>query len=101
MVRRTLYPDEGPPRWNGVTMWRGTTLAEPFLSGRTMNQCRLQPAASGGLSHLGERLGDGAHPMHLVGRNGASQTVFELSDSARPLHPGHNHESDCARKAGL
>ena len=35
-VRRTLYPEEGPPKWNGVTMWRGTTLCKPFLSGRTM-----------------------------------------------------------------
>jgi 2-polyprenyl-6-methoxyphenol hydroxylase-like FAD-dependent oxidoreductase len=24
-VRATMYPDEGPPRWNGVTMWRGAT----------------------------------------------------------------------------
>lgn len=36
IVRRTLYPHEGPPRWNGVTMWRGVTLGQPFLSGRTM-----------------------------------------------------------------
>lgn len=36
VVRRTLYPDEGPPKWNGVTMWRGVAAAEPFLSGRTM-----------------------------------------------------------------
>lgn len=35
-VRRTLHPGEGPPRWNGVTMWRGTTLGKPFLSGRSM-----------------------------------------------------------------
>ena len=35
-VRRALYPDEGPPRWNGTTMWRGVTPGEPFLSGRTM-----------------------------------------------------------------
>ena len=35
MVRRTLYSDEGPPKWNGVTMWRGVTLGQPFLSGRT------------------------------------------------------------------
>jgi 2-polyprenyl-6-methoxyphenol hydroxylase-like FAD-dependent oxidoreductase len=35
-VRRALYPDEGPPRWNGVTMWRGVTVSRPFLSGRTM-----------------------------------------------------------------
>jgi 5-methylphenazine-1-carboxylate 1-monooxygenase len=36
VVRGTFYPDEGPPKWNGITMWRGTTLARPFLSGRTM-----------------------------------------------------------------
>jgi 2-polyprenyl-6-methoxyphenol hydroxylase-like FAD-dependent oxidoreductase len=35
-VRRTLHPDEGPPRWNGITMWRGVTLGEPVLSGRAM-----------------------------------------------------------------
>lgn len=36
VVRRTLYPAEGPPRWNGVTMWRGVTAGAPFLSGRAM-----------------------------------------------------------------
>jgi 5-methylphenazine-1-carboxylate 1-monooxygenase len=36
VVRRSLYPDEGPPRWNGITMWRGVTESRPFLSGRTM-----------------------------------------------------------------
>jgi 2-polyprenyl-6-methoxyphenol hydroxylase-like FAD-dependent oxidoreductase len=35
VVRQTLYPDEGSPRWNGITMWRGVTVAKPFLSGRT------------------------------------------------------------------
>lgn len=36
LIRRTLYPWEGPPKWNGVTMWRGVTLDKPYLSGRTM-----------------------------------------------------------------
>jgi 2-polyprenyl-6-methoxyphenol hydroxylase-like FAD-dependent oxidoreductase len=36
VVRRTLFPGEGPPRWNGVTMWRGVTVGSPFLSGRTV-----------------------------------------------------------------
>ncbi len=36
VVRRNLFPNEGPPKWNGVTMWRGVTMGEPFLSGRTM-----------------------------------------------------------------
>lgn len=35
-VRNTLYPDEGAPIWNGAILWRGTTVARPFLSGRTM-----------------------------------------------------------------
>lgn len=35
-ARATLWPDEGPPIWNRVLMWRGTTRADPFLSGRTM-----------------------------------------------------------------
>jgi len=35
-VRQALYPDEGPPKWNGITMWRGLTATAPFLSGRTM-----------------------------------------------------------------
>jgi 5-methylphenazine-1-carboxylate 1-monooxygenase len=36
MVRAHLHPGEGPPKWNGITMWRGVTCASPFLSGRTM-----------------------------------------------------------------
>ena len=37
-IRRQFHPDEGPPRWNGMMMWRGTSLARPFLDGRTMVQ---------------------------------------------------------------
>ena len=36
VVRQQLYPNEGPPKWNGITMWRGVTEGRPFLSGRTM-----------------------------------------------------------------
>jgi 2-polyprenyl-6-methoxyphenol hydroxylase-like FAD-dependent oxidoreductase len=35
-VRQALYPDEGAPKWNGITMWRAVTESAPFLSGRTM-----------------------------------------------------------------
>jgi len=35
-LRRLVAPDEGGPLWNGVTMWRGTTVTEPFLGGRRM-----------------------------------------------------------------
>lgn len=37
-ARRRFHPQEGPPRWNGVMMWRGTTRGKPFLGGRTMVQ---------------------------------------------------------------
>ena len=36
VVRRTLYPNEGPPKWYGYTLLRGVTLGPPFLSGRSM-----------------------------------------------------------------
>lgn len=35
-VRATLFPEEGPPRWNGVLMWRGATDWPAYLDGRTM-----------------------------------------------------------------
>jgi 5-methylphenazine-1-carboxylate 1-monooxygenase len=38
VARRQFYPDEGQPKWNGVIMWRGTTRAKAFLSGRSMVQ---------------------------------------------------------------
>jgi 2-polyprenyl-6-methoxyphenol hydroxylase-like FAD-dependent oxidoreductase len=35
-VRRAYYPDEGPPAWNGMMMWRGTVEYAPFLTGASM-----------------------------------------------------------------
>lgn len=35
-IRAKLYPDEGPPIWNGRILWRGITASKAFLSGRTM-----------------------------------------------------------------
>lgn len=35
-VRRFFYPREGAPIWNGAVLWRGTTVAKPFLTGRSM-----------------------------------------------------------------
>ena len=37
-VRAALYPDEGPPRYSGRVLWRGTCVAPPFLTGRSMMQ---------------------------------------------------------------
>ncbi|MFF0310279.1 flavin-dependent oxidoreductase [Streptosporangium sp. NPDC004379] len=35
-VRARLHPDEGPPLWSGVRMWRGITESRPFLDGSTL-----------------------------------------------------------------
>ena len=35
-ARRQWYPDEGPPKFAGQLLWRATTVAPPFLSGRSM-----------------------------------------------------------------
>ena len=35
-VRRLFYPDEGPPTWNGIMIWRGAVEYPSFLTGRSM-----------------------------------------------------------------
>jgi 2-polyprenyl-6-methoxyphenol hydroxylase-like FAD-dependent oxidoreductase len=35
-IRKQLHPDEGPPRYSGVNMWRGTTRWAPILTGASM-----------------------------------------------------------------
>jgi 5-methylphenazine-1-carboxylate 1-monooxygenase len=37
-LRRQLHPGEGPPRYSGVNMWRGTAVHAPFLTGATMTR---------------------------------------------------------------
>jgi 2-polyprenyl-6-methoxyphenol hydroxylase-like FAD-dependent oxidoreductase len=44
-VRRQLHPDEGPPRFAGINMWRGVTRARPFLDGKVVVRAGgLKPA---------------------------------------------------------
>ena len=38
-VRGQLYPDEGPPVYTGINMWRGVTRWKPYLSGESFVQC--------------------------------------------------------------
>lgn len=35
-VRRTLFPHEGAPSWNGIMLWRGAADWPVFLTGRSM-----------------------------------------------------------------
>lgn len=32
-IRAQMYPDEGPPKWGGAVMWRGTSTGLPIRSG--------------------------------------------------------------------
>ena len=36
VVRRQLFPQDGPPRYSGVNMWRGVTRWPSYLGGATM-----------------------------------------------------------------
>jgi 5-methylphenazine-1-carboxylate 1-monooxygenase len=35
-LRHQIAPDEGPPKWGGFVLWRGTTRMKPFLTGASM-----------------------------------------------------------------
>ena len=35
MIRKQFFPNEGPPRYSGLNMWRGVTRSKPFLDGAT------------------------------------------------------------------
>lgn len=35
-LRAQIFPNEGAPVWGGAILWRGTTVAEPFLKGADM-----------------------------------------------------------------
>jgi 2-polyprenyl-6-methoxyphenol hydroxylase-like FAD-dependent oxidoreductase len=35
-VRASLFPNEGPPAWNGLMLWRGAVDWPQFLTGRSM-----------------------------------------------------------------
>ncbi|QTX04427.1 FAD-dependent monooxygenase [Agromyces archimandritae] len=35
-IRRQMHPESADPKYSGITMWRGTTLMEPFKTGGTI-----------------------------------------------------------------
>ena len=46
LVRDKLFPDEGPPRWNGLMLWRGAIDWPAFLTGRSMVVAGGSPRSS-------------------------------------------------------
>ncbi len=37
-IRKQFYPDEGPPVFHGINLWRGVTRAKPFLTGASVTR---------------------------------------------------------------
>ncbi|MEM9037669.1 MAG: flavin-dependent oxidoreductase [Actinomycetota bacterium] len=42
-IRARRHPDEGLPHWSGNLLWRGTTWADPYLTGRSMFMAGHRP----------------------------------------------------------
>ncbi len=86
LVREKFYPNEGPPRWNGLMLWRGTVEWPAFLTGRSMviagglaAKLVIYPIAEG--SRPERRLTNWA----VVGRVGdASMPIPQKQDWSRP-----------------
>jgi 5-methylphenazine-1-carboxylate 1-monooxygenase len=85
-LRQKLFPNEGPPRWDGLMLWRGATDWPVFLSGRSMivagglsAKVVVYPIAEG--SRPGRRLTNWA----VVGRVGdASTPLPQKQDWSKP-----------------
>jgi 2-polyprenyl-6-methoxyphenol hydroxylase-like FAD-dependent oxidoreductase len=85
-VRETLFPNEGPPRWNGLMLWRGAIDWPAFLTGRSM-------VVAGGLSAklVIYPIAEGSRPdkkltnWAVVGRVGdPSMPIPQKQDWSRP-----------------
>jgi 5-methylphenazine-1-carboxylate 1-monooxygenase len=75
-IRGRLFPQEGPPSWNGIMLWRGATDWPVFMDGRSMiiaggmnAKAVLYPIAEGQRAEtrltnwaIAVKLGDGSAP---------------------------------------
>ncbi|HXX03547.1 MAG TPA: flavin-dependent oxidoreductase [Xanthobacteraceae bacterium] len=86
LVRDKLFPNEGPPRWNGLMLWRGAIDWPAFLTGRSM-------VVAGGLAAklVVYPIGEGSRPdkrltnWAVVGRVGDGSTpIPHKTDWSRP-----------------
>jgi len=86
LVREKLFPNEGPPAWNGLMLWRGAIDWPAFLTGRSMvvagglaAKLVIYPIAEG--SRTDKRLTNWA----VVGRVGdPSMPIPQKQDWSRP-----------------
>jgi 2-polyprenyl-6-methoxyphenol hydroxylase-like FAD-dependent oxidoreductase len=84
-ARRSFYPDEGPPRWNGAIMWRGVAESDPILDGHTMIMAGHPRAkfVCYPISHHASR--PGAQQINFIAELRYDPTTpFEREDWSRP-----------------
>lgn len=56
-VRKKFYPNEGAPKWDGITMWRGTSLMDPgyidnsmIIAGRSQHRMVMYPISKSNIN---------------------------------------------------
>lgn len=83
-ARRQMFPDEGGPIYSGRLLWRGTSLAEPFLTGASMIMAGYEDQKFV------------CYPIEAVGENGL-QRINWVAELRRPLperEQGWNRQGD-------
>src|SRR4051812_33794329 len=84
-IRKQFYPEEGEPRYSGVTMWRGVTRWKPMLSGASM-------VRAGWLSH-GKMV---IYPIRHAGPDG-----LQLINWVAELETPHHRTRDWTRPGSV
>ena len=86
VVRAAFYPDEGPPVWNGMMLWRGAADWPVYVDGRTM-------VISGGMGQkfvyypIHAELRDTRAATDQLGSDGAYRRRHGFAAKARGLEP--------------
>lgn len=73
-IRAHFHPREGPPKWGGMTLWRGTTLARPTLSGATMMIAGNRHTKF--VCYPIENLGDGRQRINWIADVATAENAF-------------------------
>jgi len=86
-IRQILYPDQGPPSWQGDILWRATSRWKPFLTGSSMFMA----------GHLPHKFV--AYPLSEIGDDGL-QTINWIAELDRTAF-GMLHREDWNRRGNF